>query len=152
MNTAANLVTFFSRLLSRQFSLSSASPFFSWSFFFFRLNLFLIYFIRYFPHLHFQHYPKSPPYPRLSHSPTHSLPLFDPGVPLYWGIISVHAQSGSFSRDGLLGNLLIHMLLQTRALGYWLVHNVVPPIALQIPLAAWTFSLAPPFGALLSIK
>jgi hypothetical protein len=43
------------------------------------------YFIRYFPHLHFQCYPKSPPDPP-SHSPTHPLPLFGPGVPLYWGI------------------------------------------------------------------
>jgi hypothetical protein len=41
--------------------------------------------IRYFPHLHFQCYPKSPPYPPLQ-SPTHPLPLFGPGVPLYWGI------------------------------------------------------------------
>jgi hypothetical protein len=42
-------------------------------------------FIRYFPHLHFQCYPKSPPYPP-PHSPTHPLPLFGHGVPLYWGI------------------------------------------------------------------
>jgi hypothetical protein len=42
-------------------------------------------FIRYFPHLHFQCYPKSPPYPP-PHSPTRPLPLFGPGVPLYWGI------------------------------------------------------------------
>jgi hypothetical protein len=46
---------------------------------------FNILFIRYFPHLHFQCYPKSPPYPP-THSPTHPLPLFGPGVPLYWGI------------------------------------------------------------------
>jgi hypothetical protein len=43
-----------------------------------------IFLIRYFPHLHFQCYPKSLPYP--PHSPTHPLPLFGPGVPLYWGI------------------------------------------------------------------
>jgi hypothetical protein len=47
-----------------------------------RIRSFLKYiFIRYFPHLHFQCYPKSPPYP-----PMHPLPLFGPGVPLYWGI------------------------------------------------------------------
>jgi hypothetical protein len=46
---------------------------------------FLNIFIRYFPHLHFQWYPKSPPYPP-THSPTHPLPLFGPGVPLNWGI------------------------------------------------------------------
>jgi hypothetical protein len=27
------------------------------------------------------------------------------------------------------------MQLESRAPGYWLVHNVVPPIGLQIPLA-----------------
>jgi hypothetical protein len=42
-------------------------------------------FIRYFPHLHYQCYPKSPPYPP-PHPPNHPLPLFGPGIPLYWGI------------------------------------------------------------------
>jgi hypothetical protein len=41
--------------------------------------------IRYFPRLHFHCYPKGPPYPP-PQSPTHPLPLFGPGVPLYWGI------------------------------------------------------------------
>jgi hypothetical protein len=41
--------------------------------------------IRYFPHLYFQCYPRSPPYPPTL-PPTHSFPLFGPGVPLYWGI------------------------------------------------------------------
>jgi|UPI000046A96B hypothetical protein len=36
----------------------------------------------------------------------------------------------------------------SRVPGYWLVHNVVPPIGLQIPLAPWLLSLAPPLGAL----
>jgi hypothetical protein len=36
--------------------------------------------------------------------------------------------------------------------GYWLVHIVVPPIGLQIPLAPWVLSLAPPLGALWSIN
>jgi hypothetical protein len=148
VNTATNLFTFFFKAsISSIFSFLSHSLF-SLSFFFFSLNLFLMYFIRYFPHLHFQHYPKRPPYIPLPHSPTHSLPLFDPGVPLYWGIISVHAQSGSLSSDGLLGNLLIFMQLQSRASGYWLVNNVFQPIGLQIPLAAWIISLAPPLGAL----
>jgi hypothetical protein len=43
----------------------------------FLLGIFLIYI--------FQCYPKSPPYPPPD-SPTHPLPLFGPGVPLYWGI------------------------------------------------------------------
>jgi hypothetical protein len=35
--------------------------------------------------------------------------------------------------------------------GYWLVHIIVPPIGLQIPLALWVLSLAPPLGALWSL-
>jgi hypothetical protein len=42
----------------------------------------------------------------------------------------------------------MHMQLESRAPGYWLVHNVVPPIGLQIPLAPWVLSLALPLGAL----
>ena len=52
----------------------------------------------------------------------------------------------SLSSDGLLGHLLIHMHLETRAPGYWLVHIVVPPIGLQTPLAPWVLSLASPLG------
>ena len=29
-----------------------------------------------------------------------------------------------------------------------IIHNVVPPIGLQIPLAPWVLSLAPPLGVL----
>jgi hypothetical protein len=47
--------------------------------------LFILFLIRYFPHLHFQSYPKSAPYPS-PQPPTHPLPLFGPGVPLYLGI------------------------------------------------------------------
>ena len=47
------------------------------------LFFFLIFFlIRYFPCLHFQCYPKGPPYPP-PQSSTHPLPLFGPGIPLY---------------------------------------------------------------------
>ena len=102
--------------------------------------------IRYFPRLHFQCYPKGPPYPP-TQSPTHPLPLFGPGVPLYWGIQSLQVQWASLCSDGRLGHLLIHMQLETRAPGYWLVHIVVPPIGLQFPLAPWVISLAPPLGA-----
>jgi hypothetical protein len=52
------------------------------------MNLFTIlffpFFIRYLAHLHLQCYTKSPHTP--PHSPTHPLPLFGPGIPLYWGI------------------------------------------------------------------
>ena len=66
-----------------------------------------------------------------SHSPTQPLPLFGPGVPLYWDIYSLLVQWASLSSDGRLGHLLIHMQLETRAPGYWLVHIVVPPIGLH---------------------
>jgi hypothetical protein len=39
------------------------------------------------------------------------------------------------------------MQLESRAPGYWLVHNVVPPVGLQTPLVPWVLSLAPPLGA-----
>jgi hypothetical protein len=83
--------------------------------------------------------------------PTHSH-FFGPGIPLYWGIYSLQVQWASLSSDGQLGHLLIHMQLETRAPGYWLVHIVVPPIGLQFPLASWVLSLAPPLGALCSIQ
>jgi hypothetical protein len=92
-------------------------------------------------------YEKSP-IPTHPHSPTHPLSLFGPGVPLYWGIQSLCVQWASLSSDGRLGHLLIHVQLESRAPGYWLVDNVVPPIGLQIPLPPWVLSLAPPLGAL----
>jgi hypothetical protein len=46
---------------------------------------------------------------------------------------------------------LIHMQLESRAPGYWLVHNVVAPTGLQISLAPWIRSLAPPLGALCAV-
>ena len=84
-----------------------------------------------FSSLHFQCYPKSPPYPP-PHSPTHPLPLFGPGIPCT-GAYKVCLSNGPL----FPGHLLIHMQLESRALGYWLVHNVVPPIGLQTPLAPW---------------
>ena len=38
------------------------------------------------------------------------------------------------------------MQLESRAPGYWLVHNVVPPIGLQIPLTPWVFSSSSTLG------
>jgi hypothetical protein len=84
------------------------------------------------------------PTPPILYPPT---PLFGPGVPLYWGIYSLQTQWASLCNAGRLGHLLIHMQLESRAPGYWLVHNVVPPIGLQYPLAPWVISLAPPLGA-----
>ena len=47
---------------------------------------FFQFFIRYFLHLHFKCYPKSPYTLPLPCSPTHPLPLLVPGIPPYWGI------------------------------------------------------------------
>jgi hypothetical protein len=58
----------------------------------------------------------------------------------------LQVQWASLCSDGRLGHLLIHMQLESRALGYWLVHIVVPPIGLLFPLAPWVISLAPPLG------
>jgi hypothetical protein len=109
--------------------------------------LFFPFFIRYLAHLHFQCYTKSPPYPP---TPT-PLPTHSPFLALVFpctGAYKVCVSNGPLSSDGRLGHLLIHMQLESRAPGYWLVHNVVPPIGLQIPLAPWVLSLAPPLGAL----
>jgi hypothetical protein len=107
---------------------------------FFLLHIFLNYISNAIPKVHHTLPPTS--------LPTHSHFFFDPGVPLYWGIYSLRVQWASLSSDGQLGHLLIHMQLESRAAGYWLVHNVVPPVGLQIPLSPWILSLAPPLGAL----
>jgi hypothetical protein len=60
----------------------------------------------------------------------------------------LQVQWASLCSDGRLGHLLIHMQLETRALGYCLVHIVVPPIGLQFPSVPWVLSLAPPLGEL----
>ena len=116
-------------------------------FFFFFLLSFFPFFIRYLAHLHFQCYTKSPPYP----PPPIPLPTLSPFLALAFpctGAYKVYVSNGPLSSDGRLGHLLLHMQLESRAPGYWLVHNVVPPIGLQIPLAPWVLSLAPPLGAL----
>jgi hypothetical protein len=55
-------------------------------------NIFKAFFIRYFLHLHFKCYPKSPLCPPPPWSPNHPLLLPDPGIPLYWGIWSSQYQ------------------------------------------------------------
>ena len=45
------------------------------------------------------------------------------------------------SRTFFKGHLLLHMQLETRALGYWLVHIAVPPIGFTDPFSSLgTFS------------
>jgi hypothetical protein len=74
-------------------------------------------FIRYLLHLHFKCYPKTLLYPSPSCSPTHPLPLLGPGVSPVLGYIKFANQGASLPSDGQLGHLLLHMQLETRALG-----------------------------------
>jgi hypothetical protein len=103
-------------------------------------HFFLNIFIRYFPHLHFRCYPKSPPYlPPPTSLPSHSH-IFALAFPCTGAYKVCKSKGASLSSDGRLGHLLIHMQLESRAPGYWLGHNVVPPIGLQIPLAPWVLA------------
>ena len=64
--------------------------------------------------------PKVPYILPLPCSPTHPLPLLGPGINLYWDIqtnFSLQEQGGSLPNDGWLGHLLLHMHLETWALG-----------------------------------
>ena len=50
-------------------------------------------------------------------------------------------QRASLPNDGQLGHLLIHMQLETRAPGYWLVHNVFSIYRVADPISSLgTFS------------
>jgi hypothetical protein len=108
--------------------------------------------IRYFLHLHFQYYPKSPPYP--------PIPLLYPPTPTSWPWRSPILRHIKFARPmGLCfhwwpirSSSDTYAARDTSSWRYWLVHSFVPPIGLQIPLAPWVLSLAPPLGALWSIQ
>jgi hypothetical protein len=80
------------------------------------LILFFEFFIRYFLHLHFKCYPQSPYIlPSPAPQPTHScfLALAFPCT----GHIIIARPRASPSIDGLLGQTLLHIQLETRALG-----------------------------------
>jgi hypothetical protein len=86
----------------------------AWVLFYFILFFFQI-FIRYFLHLHFKCYPESSPYPP---------PLPYPSTPTSWpchspvlGHMKFARPGASLPSDGQLGHLLLHMQLETRALG-----------------------------------
>jgi hypothetical protein len=79
----------------------------SWLCLSFFLSFFKYFFITYFPQLHFQCSPKSPPYP-----PPPTLPY--PPISIFWpwrSPVLRHIQFvwASLSSDGRLGHLLIHM-------------------------------------------
>jgi hypothetical protein len=84
-----------------------------WVAFFFLFPIF----IRYFLHLHFKCYPKSPlyaPSPLLPYPPT---PASWPWISPLLGHIKFARPGASLTNDGRLGHLLIHMQLETRAPG-----------------------------------
>jgi hypothetical protein len=110
-----------------------------------------VFFIRYFLHLHFKCYPKSPLYP-----PPALLPY--PPTPTSWPWLSPVLGHIKFARPRVFSSQwwptwpssATYAARDMSSGGYWLVHIVVPPIG--TPLAPWVFSLAPPLGALCSIQ
>jgi hypothetical protein len=101
----------------------------------------LIFFITYFPQLHFQCYPKSPPYPP-PNFPTHPFPFFWPWRSPVLGHIQFAWPMGpSFQWWPTRPSFDTYAARVKSSAGYWLVHNVVPPIGLQDPFSSLgTFS------------
>jgi hypothetical protein len=103
------------------------------------------------------------PFPTfLSESPLYPPPALFPNLPTpaSWpwhspvlGHMIFERPRASPPIDGRLGHSLLHMQLETQALGgvgrgYWLVHIVVPLIiGFQTSLAPWVLFLAPSLGA-----
>jgi hypothetical protein len=96
--------------------------------------------------------------PKVTHTLTHPLSL--PPTPTSWPwcspvlrhIKSVRPMGLSFQWEPTRPSSDTYAAREMSSGGYWLVHIVVPPIGLQIPLAPWVLSLAPPLGALWSIQ
>jgi hypothetical protein len=117
---------------------------------FWELQVFFL--IRYLFHLHVQCYPKSP------HPLPH--PLLHPPTPTSWPWHSPVLRQIKFARPMGLSfpwwptrpSSDIYAARDTSSGGYWVVHIVVLPIGLQIPLAPWLLSLVPPLGAPWSIQ
>jgi hypothetical protein len=122
-----------------------------WGFFVCLFVLFFNIFIRYFPHLHFQWYPKSPSYPP-THTPYPPTPTFWPWRSPVLGHIKFASPLGRSFQWCPTRPSFGTYAARAKSSGYWLVHNVVAPTGLQISLAPWILSLAPPLGALWSIQ
>jgi hypothetical protein len=119
----------------------------------FFLPFFLSFFLsRYLFHLHFQCYPKSP------HTLPHPFPHLP--TPTSWPWLSPVLRHIKFAKPMGLSfhwwptrpSSATYAARDTSSGEYWVVHIVVPPIGLQIPLAPWLLSLAPPLGSLWSIQ
>ena len=114
---------------------------------FFSLFFPLIFFITYFPQLHFQCYPKS-----LLHPPRLPCPPTSPFWPWHspvLGHIKFARPMGLSFRWWPTRSSFDTYAARDKSSGYFLVHIVVPPIGLQFP---WVLSLIPPLGALWSIQ
>jgi hypothetical protein len=115
-------------------------------------TIFKNFLIRYFLHLHFQCSQKSliPSHPPLPYplNPTswhwrspilrHIRFAWTMGISFHWW--PTRPSSDTYAAKDMSSR------------GYWLVHIVDSPIGLQIPLAPWVLSLAPPLGAMWSIQ
>jgi hypothetical protein len=114
------------------------NQFFSFLFRYYKVLFFnsFLYFIRY-SFIYISNAISKVPYTLpLPCSPTHPLLLLGPGVPLYWDIESLQDQGASLPFDGRLGHLLLHMQLETRALG------------VLVSSYCSTYSVADPFSSL----
>jgi hypothetical protein len=83
---------------------------------------------------------------------THSLPLLGPGVPLYWGIKSLQDQGASLPNDGRLGHPLLHMQLESRALGVLVSSYCCSTYRVADPFSSLGTFSSPPLGALCTIQ
>jgi hypothetical protein len=131
---------------------------------------FIFSFIRYFLDLHFKCYPHSSfplrklpiasPIPLLTNPPT---PATLSWHSLHWGLepsqdngpfLPLKTSSTTYAPGATIPSLYTLWLVaySLGALGYWLVHIVVPPMELQTPSASWVLSLAPPLGTLCSVQ
>jgi hypothetical protein len=61
-------------------------------------------------------------------------------------------QGASLHTDGRLGHLLLHMQLETRALGVLVSSYCCSTNSVADPFSSWVLSLAPTLGALCSIQ
>jgi hypothetical protein len=75
------------------------------------------FFFRYFLYLHFKCYPESPPYPLPALLPYPPTPTSWPWCSPVLGHIKFARPRGLFSQYGWLGQLLLHLQLETWALG-----------------------------------
>ena len=110
---------------------------------FFLLDIFFIYISNAIPFPSFLSI--SPLYPLSALLPNPPTPASWPWHSPVLGHIIFARLRASSTINGKLGHALLHMQLETSSGRYWLVHIVVPPIGLQIPLAPWALYVAPPF-------